>query len=218
MTKLKLNFIKNFPVSWFASVMGTGILANTSFFYSNYLPFLTYLASFLFYFNIGLFCVFFIPFILKIILFRKESRIELEDPIKTNFFPTFSISFVVLAANSIYILKNISVAIILWYIGTFLTIFFSILIPFVLFRSENAKIHHINPAWFIPPVGLIIIPFVGNSFISQFSGIAYEFMVFLNYFGWGAGFFIYLALLSICIYRFALIHPMPNLLAPTIWI
>jgi len=43
------NPIKNFAPSWFATVMGTGILAMTSMFYSSYLPFLQYVARGLFY-------------------------------------------------------------------------------------------------------------------------------------------------------------------------
>jgi len=34
----------------------------------------------------------------------------------------------------------------------------------------------------------------------------------------GAGFFVYIALLAVCFYRFILHHPLPNVLAPTIWI
>ncbi|RLF33264.1 MAG: C4-dicarboxylate ABC transporter, partial [Thermoplasmata archaeon] len=46
----KSNLIKNFAPSWFASVMGTGILAITSLFYSQYVPFLKTVALWLFYF------------------------------------------------------------------------------------------------------------------------------------------------------------------------
>ena len=58
------NPIKNFAPSWFATVMGTGILAMTSMFYSSYLPFLQYVARGLFYFNIALFGVLLVPCIL----------------------------------------------------------------------------------------------------------------------------------------------------------
>ncbi|RKZ31962.1 C4-dicarboxylate ABC transporter, partial [bacterium] len=34
----KCQIVKNFAPSWFASVMGTGILAMTSLFYSRYIP------------------------------------------------------------------------------------------------------------------------------------------------------------------------------------
>lgn len=87
-----------------------------------------------------------------------------------------------------------------------------------MFRGDHVKLEHMNPAWFIPPVGLIVIPIAGSLLINQFSGILQEFVICLNYFGWGAGFFLYLALLAISIYRFILHYPLPNTLAPTIWI
>ncbi|MFA7468063.1 MAG: hypothetical protein WCY82_07340 [Desulfotomaculaceae bacterium] len=37
--------IKNFALSWFASVMGTGIVAIASFYYSHYWPWLQNLAT-----------------------------------------------------------------------------------------------------------------------------------------------------------------------------
>ena len=40
----KCEIIKNFAPSWFASVMGTGILAMTSLLYSQYIPLLKNLA------------------------------------------------------------------------------------------------------------------------------------------------------------------------------
>ena len=107
---------------------------------------------------------------------------------------------------------------IFWFIGALLTIFFGILTPYIMFKGEHVKIDHINPAWFIPPVGLIVIPVAGSLLIPHFSGLFKEFIILVNYFGWGAGFFIYLTLLAVCVYRFILHKPLPNTLASTIWI
>ncbi len=214
----KCQIIKNFTPSWFASVMGTGILAITSLFYSQYIPFLKNLAHILFYFNVILFFALLVPWILRWILFRKDALKDLEHPIISNFYPTMSVGMLVLAADFIVIGKNFGIAEIFWFIGAFLTIFFSILTPYIMFKGKHVKIDHINPAWFIPPVGLIVIPIAGSLIIPHFSGITQEFIIFLNYFGWGSGFFIYLALLAIAMYRFILHHPLPNTLSPTIWI
>jgi len=210
--------VKNFTPSWFASVMGTGILAMTSLFYSLYIPFLKSLAYALFYFNIILFLALLIPWILRWIFFRKEALKDLEHPVLSNFYATIAISMLVLAADFIVIGKNIEVGEVFWLIGMLATIFFSILTPYLMFKGKNVKLDHINPAWFIPPVGLIVIPIAGSLIIPHVSGMVQEFVIFLNYFGWGSGFFIYLALLAITMYRFIIHHPLPNILAPTIWI
>ena len=214
----KCEIVKNFTPSWFASVMGTGILAITSLFYSQYIPFLKSLAYVLFYFNIILFFVLLIPWILRWILFRKEALYDLEHPILSNFYATIAIAMLVLAADFIVIGKNIEIGKVFWFIGALATIFFGILTPYLMFKGEHVKLDHINPAWFIPPVGLIVIPIAGSLIIPHVSGMAQEFVILLNYFGWGAGFFIYLSLLAITMYRFILHHPLQNILAPTVWI
>ena len=214
----KCQIVKNFTPSWFASVMGTGILAMTSLFYSKYLPVLKNLAYILFYFNILLFSVLLVPWILRWIFFKKEAINDLEHPILSNFYATIAIAMLVLAADFIVIGKNMEIGEVFWFIGTLFTIFFGILTPYLMFKGEHVRLEHINPAWFIPPVGLIVIPIAGSLIIPHLSGTLQEFIIFLNYFGWGAGFFIYLSLLAVCMYRFILHHPLPNTLAPTIWI
>ncbi len=214
----RCQIVKNFTPSWFASVMGTGILAITSMFYSQYLPFLEDVAYFLFYFNVVLFFVLLVPWLLRWIFFKKEAMADLEHPILSNFYATIAVAMLVLASNFIVIGKDMAVGEVFWFAGAFSTIFFGLLTPFIMFRGGHVKLEHINPAWFIPPVGLIVIPIAGSLVISQFSGMAQEFVIFLNYFGWGAGFFIYLSLLAVSMYRFILHHPLPSTLAPTIWI
>ena len=214
----KCQLVKNFTPSWFASIMGTGILAITSLSYSKYVPFLKSTASVLFYFNIILFFALLIPWVLRWIFFRKEALKDLNHPVLSNFYATIAIGMLVLAADFIVIGKNITIGEIFWFIGALFTIFFGILTPYLMFRSEKVKLDHINPAWFIPPVGLIVIPIAGSLIIPHVSGMLKEFVIFLNYFGWGSGFFIYLALFAIAMYRFILHKPLPNTLAPTIWI
>jgi len=214
----KCQIIKNFTPSWFASIMGTGILAITSLFYSQYIPFLKSLAYVLFYFNVILFFVLLIPWILRWVFFRKEALKDLKHPVLSNFYATIAISMLVLAADFLVIGKNIEIGEIFWFMGALITVFFGVLTPYLMFKSEHVKLDHINPAWFIPPVGLIVIPIAGSLIIPHVSGIVQEFVILLNYFGWGSGFFIYLALLAISMYRFILHKPLPSTLSPTIWI
>ena len=212
------NFIKNFAPSWFAIIMGTGVLAIDSLVFSRYFLPLKGIAYILFYLNIILFILFLIPWILRWILYFEDAYNDLIHPIKNAFYPTIAIGLMVLAADFLIIGKNVSVAKTLWWIGSLGTVFFSFLVPYYLFRSESVKIDHVNPGWYIPPVGLIVIPIAGGLLLNYISPSLKEFAVLLNYFGWGAGFFLYLAFLAIVIYRFILHHPLPSTLAPTIWI
>lgn len=210
--------VKYFTPSWFATVMGTGILAMTSLSYSQYIPYLRRVSLALSFSNIALFFLLLVPWVSRWIFFRKEALLDLEDPVVSNFYPTIAIGMVVLAANFLAIGQSKVISEAFWLGGAIFTAFFSILIPYIMFRGEHVKVDHVNPAWFIPPVALIVIPMVGSSFITEFSGMLREFVIVLDYFGWGSGFFIYLALLGVCFYRFILHHPLPNTLAPTVWI
>ncbi len=214
----KCEVIKNFAPSWFASVMGTGILALVSFFYSSYLPFLRVVADIIMYFNLGVFILLLIPWILRWVLFPRRAVSDLKNPVVSNFYPTVSVGMLVISANFFIIGKNIIWGGIFWSVGAFLTFVFALLVPFLVFTRDSAKLDHVNPAWFIPPVGLIVIPIPGSLFVTHLTGFSRELVFVINYLGWGSGFFLYIALLAICFYRFALHTPLPNTLAPTIWI
>ena len=167
----RCQLVKNFAPSWFASVMGTGILAITSLFYSQYIPFLKNLAYILFYFNIILFFTLLIPWILRWIFFKKEALKDLEHPVLSNFYATIAIGMLVLAADFIVIGRNIEMGEVFWFTGTLFTVFFGILTPYIMFKGEHVKLDHINPAWFIPSVGLIVIPIAGSLIIPHVSGM-----------------------------------------------
>lgn len=214
----KKNFIRNFTPSWFASVMGTGILALTSLFYSEFIPWLNIVAEILFYFNIALFCFLLIPWTLRWIFFRKEAVADLIHPITSNFYPTIAVGLLVLSADTIVIGKETVIGTILWLIAAIATIYFSVEILYIMFTRKHVTIEHISPAWFIPPVGLIVIPIPGSLVMCLYSGLFHDLLVFINIMSWGAGFFLYLAILSITMYRFILHEPLPNTLYPTVWI
>ena len=214
----KCEIVKNFLPSWFAANMGTGILAIVTLAYSKYIPFFKILAYYMFYFNLVLFFALLIPWFLRWILFPKNAIADLKHPILSNFYPTVSVAMLVIATGFIIIIHNMPYAEIFWITGALLTFAFGIYIPYISFMSENIKLEHINPAWFIPPVGLIVIPIAGAKIAVNHLGIYGEFLNIINFISWGSGFFLYLALLAVIIYRLILHTPMPGALIPTIWI
>jgi len=107
---------------------------------------------------------------------------------------------------------------IFWVIGVIGTFFFGFVIPYKLHLNENIQLPHITPAWFIPPVGFILIPVSGSGLIAFTSGTIQEMIIFINYVSWGAGFFQYLALLAVWMYRFMLHKELPQEVMPTIWV
>ena len=213
-----MEYIKNFAPSWFASIMGTGILAICCKLFSNFAGFLLPLSHFLFWLNVSLCFVFLIFWIARWFLFFENAKNDLFHPVISSFYPTIAVAFLVIAGGFIIILHNLKLAEIFWIIGTVLMIFFAFLVPYIMFTHENIQISHINPGWYIPPVGLIVIPIAGAFLEPVNSGIYKEIITIINFLGYGAGFFLYIALLAIIIYRLILHSPLPQNLAPTLWI
>ncbi|CAB49718.1 TDT family transporter [Pyrococcus abyssi] len=213
-----MRWIREFPPSWFASVMGTGALALVSLAYSSRLDLLKNLSIFLTYLNTLVFFLLLIPWILRWVLYKENAIKDLKHPMMCHFYGTIGIAMLVLSADYLMILGKVNVAKTFWTLGTGITIFFSLLIPYLMFIEKEINVKNITPAWFIPPVGLIVIPLTGAPLLSHFSGITKEVAYLINYFSWGSGFFLYLALFAIVMYRFILHEPLPCGIAPAIWI
>ncbi len=211
-------YIKNFAPSWFASIMGTGILAICCKMFSCYFPYLLKFAHILFWCNLSLFFLFLIFWIARWIFFPKNAKADLCHPVISSFYPTIAVAALVISGGFINIFHFVWFSKIFWIAGSSLTVFFSFLILTIMFTHENITISHINPGWYIPPVGLIVIPVAGAFFEPISCGYEKELITVVNFLGFGAGFFIYMALLSIIVYRLILHSPLPGTLSPTIWI
>ncbi len=209
--------VKNLSPSWFAVVMGTGILANVSTIFSNAWHPLYVFGECLFVLNIFIFFILLPLWLARWLFYRDSAFADLYDPVKGNFYPTFSIGMLVLASNFEIYTSYYFVSLLFWVLGAVITVLFALMVPSIVFLGEHAEIHHINPSWFIPPVGLIVIPMSGIPLISKYSSFGDGIML-MSIFGFGAGFFLYIALLAVCIYRFALHRPLPPQLEPTVWI
>jgi len=198
--------------------MGTGILAVCSKLYSTSLPQLQVLANALTYLNTALFAGIAVPWILRWLMFSRNALSDLNHPVKASFYPTLPVGMMVLACDYLIVIRNLVVAWWLWCVGAVLTLVFGVIVPYNMFKGEHVKLGHINPSWFIPSVGLIVIPVPGGLLLAHTAGIVRDLALLVNIVGWGAGFFTYLALLAICTYRLILHSILPNTLAPTLWI
>ncbi len=200
--KQKIQF---FPITSFAVVMGlTGLtIAFGKFYHLQWLPKIVY--------DVSIFTVLFLFLFLltiygfKLIMFPEEVKTDFRHRIRINFFSAISISLLLLsiAFYTYYPLLSIP----LWWIGVILhTILMYKTISFWI--QHNFEIHHFNPAWFIPVVGNILIPV---------SGVDYAPLLF-SYFYFVVGFFFWVVLFTIFLYR-AIFHvQMPEKFIPTFFI
>ncbi len=208
--------LKNFNPAVFASVMGTGAVAIAAYKYSSYWGPLRELGMGLTYLNAALYFLLLVPWLLRWVLHREAALEDLRHPSKGHFYGTSGAATIVLSAQFLFVLGKEAIAWYLWLWGAALTILFAFWMSYEVFIAGEVDLRHLSPAWYIPPVALIILPF-GAAFMKTTAGYTKEFVTVINYMGWGAGFFLYLTLYAVVTLRFIRHELMPPQMAPLIW-
>lgn len=196
--------IKNFPISFFAVIMGLTGLAIAYMRLSFIDEFLRNSGIFLTYFSTSLFGLFLIVYITKLFKYSSEVKKEFNHPVKSSFFPTISISLLLLAVA--YGEINVYFAFLFWLFGSILHFIFLVR-TLTFWINKEFKVEMINPAWFIPVVGAIIIPIQGINYSKE-----------LSWFFFSIGIIFWICLFTIVFYRFIFHNPLPERLYPTFFI
>ena len=157
------------------------------------------LASAVFIFLIGLYAV-------KRVRFPEAVRGEWRHPVRVSFFPTISISLMLLAA--VWGETVPSISFVLWAGGALLHLSFTLSILSSWMFHTHYDIKHANPAWFIPVVGNLFVPIGGARFASPE----------LGWFFFSIGIVFWLVLMIIVFYRVFFHEPVPLRLQPTLFI
>ncbi len=147
----------------------------------------------------------------KFVLYRSAVAAELAHPVKVAFFPTIPISFLLLAiailaadAGSTYT----EIARGAWIIGTVLLFVATLYVLGGWMHHEHFRVHHMNPAWFIPAVGNVLVPV---------AGVPLGYME-LSWFFFSVGIILWVVLLTIVMYRMFFHEPIDARLLPSLFI
>jgi hypothetical protein len=89
--------VRNFAPSWFAAVMGTGVLALGTAFLARGTPALEPVALSLHWFNVALFGLLLVPWTLRWFVARPQAVGSLSHPVVASFVPTVAIALLVLS-------------------------------------------------------------------------------------------------------------------------
>ncbi|MFY9723827.1 MAG: C4-dicarboxylate ABC transporter [Azonexus sp.] len=209
---------RSFAPGWFAAVMGTGVLALTTHSLAQGWPALGVPAVILHWLNTVLFLVLALPWLTRWLRFPDAAMQTLKHPVQANFYPTFSIALLVLAAQWLVFTPYVGVALVLWWLGVALTFVFSFAALFFMFRGEHVAIEHVTPAQFIPAVGLVVMPLAGAPLLPYMPDALRELALTVNAVGLGAGSMMYVGLLGITLFRKYMHKPAQGILTPTVWI
>ncbi len=198
--------IEHFPISFFAMVMGMAGLTIAWEKAQSILqldlgisPWLVGLTTSLFLVLAGLYGF-------KLAVYRQSVVKELRHPIKLNFFPTISISLLLLSIAFLHLSSPVSRG--LWLTGALLHLLFTLYVVSVWIHHEHFQIHHMNPAWFIPAVGNVLVPIAGVP-------LGYP---EISWFFFSVGILFWIVLMTIIIYRVMFHHPIEARLMPTLFI
>ncbi|MCF7820215.1 MAG: SLAC1 anion channel family protein [Candidatus Pacebacteria bacterium] len=198
--------IKNFPISFFAVSMGlTGLVISLQkasvLININKLIIINFL-----YIDLLIFTILSLIYLNKFVKFKNEVKKEFNNPIKINFFPSFSISLILFSISFLDI--NLEISKYFWLTGTILHLFFTLSIISAWIQKQTFKIQHMNPSWFIPAVGNILIPIAG----------IYHFSPEISWFFFSVGLILWLILMVIFFNRIFFHDPLPEKLLPTLFI
>lgn len=198
--------LENFPISFFSMVMGLAGLTIAWEKVQHLLGTDLHINSWMIGITASIFVALAVTYAGKILLFRDAVAAELKHPVKLNFFPTISISLLLLAIAFMPI--DLAISRPLWMLGVVLHLAFTLYVVTIWMHHEHFKIAHINPAWFIPAVGNVLVPVAGVS-------LGY---MDVSWFFFSVGLMFWIILMTIIFNRILFHHPIDQKLLPTLFI
>jgi tellurite resistance protein len=198
--------LPNFPISFFSVVMGMAGAAiawqraEALWGWNGYIGSALVLLAFL------IFILILTMYLAKALRHFPDVKNEFQNITKLSFFPTISISLILLSIGAMTLYPALSQA--LWMVGTVIHFLFSVAIISIWIRHPSLEINHISPAWFIPVVGNILVPV---------AGVAYA-PAEISWFFFSIGLVFWIALFTILLYRLLFHNPLPERLLPTLFI
>ncbi len=198
--------IKYFPISFFSMILGLAGFTIAFQKAEQVLKIPLHLSSILLIITLFSFCLISIIYFIKLIKFTDDVKKEFNNPIKLSFFPTFSISLLLLSIA--FLSVNPVISKFFWIFGTVIHFIFTLQILSIWIQHTKFEIKHMNPAWFIPAAGNILIPIAGVS----------HFLHEISWFFFSIGLFFWIILLIIFFNRIIFHTPLPEKLLPTLFI
>lgn len=204
--KPRLNRLEYFPISFFAMLMGLSGLTIGWEKAQHVLALDLGITPWLLGGTTMLFVVLLLLYGVKVLFYSQAVFQELRHPVKLNFFPTISISLLLLSIAFLPVIPIVSE--ILWIAGAALHLVFTLYVVNVWIHHDHFQVHHMNPAWFIPAVGNVLVPVAGVPLGHPE----------ISWFFFSVGMLFWLVLLTIIFNRVLFHNPIEDRLMPTLFI
>ncbi|MCA8906410.1 MAG: SLAC1 anion channel family protein [Rhodospirillaceae bacterium] len=198
-------WLEHFPISFFAVVMGLSGLALATMRLEHCVEatdltagrVLTLLAA-------GAFVLIALVYATKLARHAHQVHWEWNHPVRISFFPAISIGLVLVGTALARFQPD--VAIVVWGIGVALHLLATLTVVAAWIGHRPFQHLHLNPAWFIPAVGNVLVPIGGMHFG----------LVELSWFFFSVGILFWLILLTLVFNRLVFHDPLPERLLPTL--
>ncbi len=202
----KYSRIQNFPISFFSMILGLAGLSIAFQKAEKVLQFPVHISWHILMMTVAIFVFMTIIYLIKVIKFKDAVKDEFNNPIKLSFFPTFSISLLLLSIG--FLSVDMTISKYLWILGAIIHLVFTIKIISIWIQHTKFDIKYMNPAWFIPAVGNVLVPVSG----------VHHFSPEISWFFFSVGLFFWISLFVIFFNRIIFHHPLPDRLLPTLFI
>ncbi|SIO23113.1 tellurite resistance protein [Rhodovulum sp. ES.010] len=140
----------------------------------------------------------------KMLTHFKMAAWEWHHPVRLAFFPTMSISLILMSVATLADYPALAEP--LWIAGTALQGVLSLLVISDWIGHRHFKPGHLSAAWFIPPVGNILVPIAGAQM--GYTDISWLFF--------SGGLLFWVVLLTLVVNRLTFHDPLPSRLQPTL--
>lgn len=198
------NRLEHFPITFYATTMGLGgftlaLRAAAKPLGLGPLPY-----QVMFVVTAAIFVLISLFYLAKAIKHPHGVNAEWHHPIRLSFFPTIAISLLLLSIIAMTV--SMPLALMLWLIGTTLQGIMTLAVVTNWIGTRSFQHGQLNPAWFIPAVGNVIVPVAG----AQLGFIEISWLFF------SAGMIFWLVLLTLVFNRLIFHDPLPGRLQPTL--
>jgi tellurite resistance protein len=196
--------LKHYPVPLFGMVMGLAGLTLAMHAGESAYNMGSQISTVLYFFTFAVFLLISAGYIAKAVIHPGAVAAEWKHPVRLSFFPAIAISMLLLATATLE--RNAGLAEGMWLAGMVLQFLLTIAVVSNWIGTRSFQHGMLNPAWFIPAVGNVIVPIAGVP-------LGY---VELSWYFMAVGLIFWIVLLTLVINRLVFHDPMPGRLQPTL--
>ncbi len=211
--------------NWYASVMGTGIVAVTGATLPVKIPGLTTFALIFWIITVVLLFGITGAWLIHWTRYRVQARSWISDPVLSQFYGappmailTTGLATLVVGQEVLGYDTALAISWAFWIVGTVLGLACAVIVPFVMFTKGQAKPDAAFGGWLMPIVPPMVSANAGAYLVDSLSGQAQLSMLIICYAMFGISLVISMIIITL-IWARLVFHPMPvAVLVPTLWI